>query len=217
MLQAVVPFYLHKFINNVFLFNEFMYDVSDDELVFLARQKQQEAIEYLFLKMKPKQERMVKKLLFEHRYCGLDFHDLMHVAMQTLFLAIDSYDPRKAVFDAYYHLLLQRELVNEMKKFNTYGHTLINTAMSLDEPLEEGQLMYDLIGKEDEQLHEYVFSESLQLLKEDNHLLTIEQKTVFSYYRLGYSYSEIGRIIKKNYRVISKMIQEILSLIVDQE
>lgn len=194
-----------------------MYDVSDDELVFLARQKQQEAIDYLCLKMKPKQERMVKKLLFEHRYCGLDFNDLMLVALQTLFLAIDSYDPRKAVFDAYYHLLLQRELVNEMKKFNTYGHTLINKAISLDEPLEEGQLMYDLIGKDDEQLHHYVFNESQQLLKEDNQTLNIEQKTVFSYYQLGYSYSEIGRIVKKNYRLISKMIQEILLRVADQE
>jgi DNA-directed RNA polymerase specialized sigma subunit len=194
-----------------------MYDVSDDELVFLARQKQQDAIDYLLIKVKPKQERMIKKLLSEHRYCGLDFNDLMVVAMQTLFLAIDSYNPSKAVFDAYYHLLLQRELVNEMKKFNTYGHTLINKAISFDEPLDEGQLMYDLIGIEDEAMKTYLFDPSVQLLKEDNLLLTIEQKIVFSYYRLGYSYSEIGRVLKKNYRLISKMIQEILSIILLQQ
>lgn len=194
-----------------------MYDVSDDELVFLARQKQQDAIDYLLIKVKPKQERLIKKLLSEHRYCGLDFNDLMVVAMQTLFLAIDSYNPSKAVFDAYYHLLLQRELVNEMKKFNTYGHTLINKAISLDEPLAEGQLMYDLIGTDDEAMNTYVFDPSVQLLKEDNLLLTIEQKIVFSYYRLGYSYSEIGRVMKKNYRLISKMIQEILSIILLQQ
>lgn len=217
MLQVVVRFYLLKFTNNGFLYKICKYDVSDDELVFLARQKHQDAIDYLLLKVRPKQERMIKKILFEHRYCGLDFNDLMVVAIQTLFLAIDSYDPSKAVFDAYYHLLLQRELVNEMKKFNTYGHTLINKAISLDEPLEEGQLMYDLVGKEDDMLNTYVFDPSIQLLKEDNLLLTIEQKTVFSYYQLGYSYSEIGRVMKKNYRLISKMIQEILAIMISQQ
>ena len=217
MLQVVVRFYLLKFTNNGFLYKICMYDVSDDELVFLARQKHQDAIDYLLLKVRPKQERMIKKILFEHRYCCLDFNDLMVVAIQKLFLAIDSYDPTKAVFDAYYHLLLQRELVNEMKKFNTYGHTLINKAISLDELLEEGQLMYDLVGKEDDMLNTYVFDPSIQLLKEDNLLLTIEQKTVFSYYQLGYSYSEIGRVMKKNYRLISKMIQEILAIMISQQ
>ena len=67
MLQVVVRFYLLKFTNNGFLYKICMYDVSDDELVFLARQKHQDAIDYLLLKVRPKQERMIKKILFEHR------------------------------------------------------------------------------------------------------------------------------------------------------
>jgi DNA-directed RNA polymerase specialized sigma24 family protein len=194
-----------------------MYDVSDDELVLLCRQKQEEAFVYLLEIMKPKQERLVRKMLYENRYCGLDTQDLMLIATQTLYLAIDSYDPTKAVFDAYYHLLLQRELTNEMKKFNSLGQTLLNTALSLDDNFEEGVMLYDVIGTEDETMQHYLFDESEQLLKEDNVVLSVEQKTMLAYYRLGYSYSEIGRIIKKNYRLISKAIQEILTLIQDRQ
>jgi DNA-directed RNA polymerase specialized sigma24 family protein len=194
-----------------------MYDVSDDELVLLCRQKQEEAFDYLLEKTRPKQERLVRKMLYEHRYCGLDTQDLMLVATQTLYLAIDSYDPSKAVFDAYYHLLLQRELTNEMKKFNSLGQTLLNTAISLDDTFEEGIILYDVIGSEDETMQHYLFDEAEQLLQDDNVVLSLEQKTILAYYRLGYSYSEIGRLIKKNYRIISKAIQEILHLIQERQ
>jgi DNA-directed RNA polymerase specialized sigma24 family protein len=184
-----------------------MIEVSDDELIFLARQKQEEALDMLFSRLKTKQERMVKKLLFEHRYCGLDEHDLLMVAMKTLYLAIDSYDPTKAVFDAYYHLLLQRELVNEMKKFNSGNHVLLNTALSLDEPMDDQHQLYDMIGAEDHAMHEHIYGSTRQLLENDQQPLTIEEKTIITYFHLGYSYSEIGRLIQKNYRYVSRVVQ----------
>jgi DNA-directed RNA polymerase specialized sigma24 family protein len=184
-----------------------MHEVSDDELIFLVRQKQEEAFDILFSRLKSKQERMVKKLLFEHRYCGLDERDLLLVAMQTLYLAIDSYDPSKAVFDAYYHILLQRELVNEMKKFNSGNHVLLNTALSLDEPMDDQHQLYDMIGAEDDTMYDHVYGPTRQLLEDEHHPLTIEEKTIITYFHLGYSYSEIGRLIQKNYRYVSKVVQ----------
>jgi DNA-directed RNA polymerase specialized sigma24 family protein len=184
-----------------------MIDVSDDELIFLVRQKQEEAFEILFNRLKSKQERIVKKLLFEHRYCGLDEHDLLLIAIQTLYLAIDSYDPSKAIFDAYFHILLQRELINEMKKFNSGNHVILNTALSLDEPLDDQHQLYDMIGYEDEVMHAHIYGSTRQLLEDDQHPLTVEEKTIITYFHLGYSYSEIGRLIQKNYRYVSRVVQ----------
>ena len=47
--------------------------------------------------------------------------------MQTLLLAIESYDPHKNIFDAYYHFLLQRELINELKNDkNFFDYKIFN-------------------------------------------------------------------------------------------
>ncbi|MFZ9704330.1 MAG: hypothetical protein ACO3BB_03590, partial [Bacilli bacterium] len=61
--------------------------LSDDEMVFLIRSQHQEAFRLLTEKMQSKQDRLIHKLMYMHRYCGLDYDDLKIVAMQTLLLA----------------------------------------------------------------------------------------------------------------------------------
>jgi RNA polymerase sigma factor (sigma-70 family) len=179
-------------------------NVSNDELVFLVRQRIEHAFIVLQQRMEIKQDRLIKKVLIQNRYCGLDFCDLKIVAMQALFNAIDSYNGKKTVFDAYYHLLLERELVNEMRRFNSRNHTYLNTAISLDEAMPEGGNLYDVIAHEDEKNKWSSYINDL--VDEDKLNLTPQQKTILVYRSLGYSYSEIGKILNKNYRQISRII-----------
>ncbi|MFA5235267.1 MAG: hypothetical protein WC399_00225 [Bacilli bacterium] len=184
-------------------------DVSDDELVFLARQHNREAERALFERMRPKQDRMIYRLLKDNRYSGLEPGDLKTIAIQSLYHAIDSYDGRKAVFDAYYHLLLERDLVNEIKKFNTFNQTLLNTALSFDEPLGEGGNLYDVIGAIDEKIGAVNSGHILELAEDVHSGLTPLEKAIVAYRMLGYSFSEIGRIYKKSYRQISRIVDKI--------
>jgi DNA-directed RNA polymerase specialized sigma24 family protein len=184
-------------------------DVSDDELVFLVRQHNLEAERILLERMRPKQERMIFRLLKDNRYSGLEPGDLKTIAIQSLYHAIDSYDGRKAVFDAFYHLLLERDLVNEIKKFNTFNQTLLNTALSFDEPLNEGGTLYDVIGQSDEKIGTVNPNHILELAEDVHSGLTPLEKAVLAYRMLGYSYSEIGRIFKKSYRQISRIVERI--------
>jgi DNA-directed RNA polymerase specialized sigma subunit len=186
--------------------------VSDDELVFLARSQHEEARIALQNKMQMKQSRMIRKLLFEHRSCGLEESDLQNIALHALNNAIESYDEKRSVFDAYYHLILQRELVNEMKKFNTHNHNVINTAVSLDYVLEEGTVMADIVGEEDREIKSQLDDFGLQLLEDESHHLTVQEKQMVAYYRLGYSFSAIGRMMNLNYRIISKILTRLYKL-----
>jgi DNA-binding CsgD family transcriptional regulator len=186
--------------------------VSDDELVFLSRSQHEEALYALQIRMQSKQTRMIRKLLYEHRSCGLEESDLSNLALHALHHAIESYDDKRAVFDAYYHLILQRELVNEMKKFNTHNHNVINTAVSLDYELEEGTVMSDIIGEEDQKIKSQLDDFGLTLLEDEAHQLTIQEKQMVAYYRLGYSFSAIGRIMHVNYRVVSKTLTKLYKL-----
>lgn len=182
---------------------------SDDELVFLIRQNCAEARRALEARMRPKQHRTIRRLLRENRCCGLEFDDLKIVATLSLYNAIDAYDCRKAVFDAYYHFLLERDLVNEMRKYNTFNHTLLNTAYSLDEPFEDGGSLYDVIGVSDEHIGSLSPEEILSFAEDAASGLTPKQKAMIGYRLLGYSYSEIGRILKMNYRLVSRMLHKL--------
>lgn len=180
--------------------------VSDDELVFLIRAKEGHAFDCLSARMQAKQDRMIVNLLKENRYCGLEHGDLKIVAINALFVSIDSYDPKRTLFDAYYHFILERELVNEMKRFNSGSHTLMNTALSFDEEIEEGTSLYELIGHHDERIKH---GEDLGLnhfLHHPDFKLTPEQQTLIRYRALGFSYEEIGDFMNLTYRQVSRMM-----------
>jgi DNA-directed RNA polymerase specialized sigma subunit len=162
-------------------------------------------------RMQIKQDRLIHKLLYMHRYCGLDYDDLKIVALQTLLLAIESYDPSKNIFDAYYHFLLQRELVNELKRFSSDNHNLINTALSLDFEIEDGSLLGDLVGQQDQKLIALVEDPFHQLLEGEDQHLSVKEKAILAYLKLGYSFTEIAKILGGHYRQISKIAKTLLA------
>jgi RNA polymerase sigma factor (sigma-70 family) len=186
-------------------------DISDDELVFLIRQKHIEATDFMLLRMAQKQDRLIHKMLTMHRYCGLDYDDLKIVAIQSLFLAIESYSPQKNKFDAYYHFLLQREIVNELKRFSAPNHQPINSAYSLDFEIEEGSTMADVIGLEDPSIKSRLDDPFYQLLESNDHRLEPVEEAILIYVRKGYSYSEIGKLMHRSYRQISRIVHRLLN------
>ena len=188
-----------------------MLTISDDEIVFLIRSKQPEAYQLMLERMQLKQDRLIHKLLYMHRYCGLDYDDLKIVALQTLLLAIESYDPCKNIFDAYYHFLLQRELINELKRFSSDNHNFINTALSLDYEIEDGSLLGDLVGQQDLKLIALVEDPFHQLLEGEDQRLSVKEKAILAYLKLGYSFTEIAKILGGHYRQISKIAKTLLA------
>lgn len=183
--------------------------VGNDELVFLSRSRSDLALEQLQNQMAWKQDCLIRKLLRENRYCGLEYDDLKIVAVLALYTAVDSYDPAKAVFDAYYHFILERELVNEMRRFNTGSQTILNTALSLDEEIDENSTLYDIVGAIDDKIKIGSGLDPLELAEDPSMGLNPLEKSIIAYRCLGFSYSEIGRIMKKNYRQISRIVHEI--------
>lgn len=187
-----------------------MSTLSDDELIFLIRSQQREAFQILLDKMQLKQDRLIHKLMYMHRYCGVDYDDLKLVAIQTLLLAIDAYHPKKNNFDAYYHFLLQRELINELKRFSSEQHAPINHAISFDYEMEEGSSLSEMIGEDDAKIYQPFTDPFYQLLESENGSLTPKEKAIIAYLKLGYSYTEIAKIMNDHYRQISKIAKRIL-------
>jgi RNA polymerase sigma factor (sigma-70 family) len=187
-------------------------DISNDELVFLIRSKESMAFDILAKRMKSKQERLIHQVLKDNRYCGLDENDLLIVALDALFIAIDSYDPLRTVFDAYYHFILNRELIHALQRHSTGAQNFLNTAMSFDEEIEEGTSLYDLIGKEDETIKFGNDGGLKQLLHHPVLKLNAMQKVMIQLRTLGYSYEEIAQQLKLNYRQVSRQMIKLMKV-----
>ena len=187
-------------------------DVSYDELIFLIRQKQLEALPFLEQAMHAKMLHYVRKTFHRHRRCTLDEKDLLSLAYQTLYLAIDSYQPNRVHFDAYFHVLLERELMHAMRKYNQPHHIVLDQALSLDAEFEEGSNLYELVGEEDSFLLRYHNSPLVYLLEADD-ALTVEQRLILVLFQQGYSLKEIGQRIQKNYRQVARLLKQLEPLL----
>jgi RNA polymerase sigma factor (sigma-70 family) len=182
--------------------------VSDDELVFLVRQKQDEADELLQLRMQEKLHSLVKKFYYHHRKCLLEEDDLWSVALKSFYIAIDSYQHQKVHFDAYVHVIVERELMHIMRHFNQPHHHVLDFALSLDEVPVDGTPLYEVIGDEDKDL-KGEFNNPFYTLLEHEDTLSLEERIIIAYARLGYSFKEIGKVLKKNYRQVTRMVKKL--------
>lgn len=181
--------------------------ISDDELVFLSRQGNAEAKRKLQIRYFKKQDRLIQKLLLENRYCGLEREDLLVIANKALDICIDSFSPNKNIFDAYYHLILTRELVNEMQKYSSPSQVILNVSMSLDAPIdnESGTALYEVVGHPEDIFNQFENAFYNKL----NNLSDLEKQVLY-YRSLDYNFKEIGEILKKNYRQISRIYYELV-------
>jgi RNA polymerase sigma factor (sigma-70 family) len=187
-------------------------DVSYDELVFLIRQKQLEALPILEEAMESKMVHYVRKTFHSHRRCALEEKDLLSLAYQTLYLAIDSYQPQRVHFDAYFHVLLERELMHAMRKYNQPHHIVLDQALSLDAEFEEGTNLYELVGEDDDRLYHQQNSPLVYLLESEDEL-TVEQRIILVLFQRGYSLKEIGQHIQKNYRQVARLLKQLEPLL----
>jgi DNA-binding CsgD family transcriptional regulator len=73
-----------------------------------------------------------------------------------------------------------------------------------------------MIGEDDRKIYQPFSDPFYQLLESDNLSLTIKEKAIIAYLKLGYSYTEIAKIMKEHYRQISKIAKRILEKYRDQ-
>ena len=190
-----------------------MDNVSDDELVFLIRQKHFEADKMLVERMREKLMMLVKKFYFQHRRCLLEEDDLWTNALKSLYIAIDSYQHQKVHFDAYVYVIVERELMHVMRHFNQPHHHVVDYALSLDDAPEDGTPLYEVIGEDDNLLKNQLNDPFHSLLEQDDGL-TLDERIIIVYARLGYSFKEIGKVLKKNYRQVTRIVKKLKDKVV---
>lgn len=187
--------------------------MDDERLVYIARQGNDSALEFLMNKFRG----LVKQRSRAYFLIGGDREDLIQEGMLGLFKAIrDFRADKEASFRVFAELCITRQLITAIKTASRRKHAPLNTYISLDGPAygEENDItLFDIVPKENAAANpeEIVLTRERQsdvgsmLLK----LLSTYERAVFHHYLQGESYQEIGRILGKTPKSIDNALQRI--------
>jgi DNA-directed RNA polymerase specialized sigma24 family protein len=189
--------------------------VSDDELVYLVRQKNEEALSMLLFRYHDIRDVLIWQTLKNNRYCGIDYDDLKQVAYEALMLILATYDMRKSCFFSYWKLLISRELRGFYKNHNGISAAMLNTALSYDagDEYERNYCVSQSVAFDGPSLIDSLnASDCLQRLAEDvDHCFSPPEKAIMAYRMLGYSYEEISTIMHFTNRKLCRLILNLRS------
>ena len=188
-------------------------NLTDEELITLFRDGDQEAMEMLLNKYKEMVLRKAKSMYI----LGGDSDDLIQEGMLGLFKAVRDYDcGRDASFRTFAQLCVTRQLYTAVKASSRKKHLPLNTAISLSRPMredgEEEEEFLDcleadassnpevyLIGQEEmERLEEKIEKE-----------LSAFEKQVLELHLTGMGYVEIAHVLNRDEKSTDNALQRI--------
>ena len=187
--------------------------LTDEELITLFRDGDQEAMEKLLNKYKEMVLRKAKSMYI----LGGDSDDLIQEGMLGLFKAVRDYDcGRDASFRTFAQLCVTRQLYTAVKASSRKKHLPLNTAISLSRPVRED-------GEEDEEFLDcleadassnpevyLIGQEEIERLEEkiEKELSPLE-KQVLELHLTGMGYVEIAHVLNRDEKSTDNALQRI--------
>lgn len=183
---------------------------TDEEVILLLRDGNQEATEYLFKKYAPLVKRSIRTLYL----IGADTEDLSQEGMIGLFKAIQNYqNDNSASFYTFAKLCIDRQIYSAIKASNRKKHSPLNSYISFYSHVgeEESKLIDNLeAGENFNPEHIILDKENMSdLEKRLMERLSSLEKNVLHLYLEGKSYADIGNTLGKPAKSIDNAVQRI--------
>ena len=113
-------------------------EYNDFELIYMAKEKNEEAIEMLYDKYKPLLDKKARECYLLCKNKGLEYNDFLQEAMIGFEEAIFSFDLNSnTLFYTFVNICVDRQLNTILAKLNRKKHKLLNEAISLDYTYED--------------------------------------------------------------------------------
>ncbi|MBO5469751.1 MAG: sigma-70 family RNA polymerase sigma factor [Lachnospiraceae bacterium] len=185
-------------------------NLTDEDVIRLARNGNQDATEYMLKKYSP----LVKKSIRTLYLIGADTEDLSQEGMIGLFKAVQNYkDENQASFYTFAKVCIDRQIYSAIKASNRKKHSPLNTYISFYSRgnEEEMQLIENLEASRNSN-PEHVVLDQENASRIENLLqsrLSKMEKEVLPLYLEGLSYSEIAERLGKQAKSIDNTVQRI--------
>lgn len=185
-------------------------EYNDYELISLAHEQNEDAINIIYEKYKPI---IVSKCNTYIKYIkGIELSDLIQECYIVLNAAINTFNQEKDnIFYTFINLCLDRYLISEYKKSNNTKNKLLNESLSLDSLDNEDKNLIKII-KDDKYNPELELIQELNFMELYNKIidkLTYLEELVFILKVQNFNYKEIASILDKDSKSIDNAIQRI--------
>ena len=180
-------------------------DTNDYELVFLAQEGNEDAINLIYQKYKPIIVKKSKNSIVFADHHGIDINDIMQEGFIGLDEAIKNFSQdTDASFYTFALLCIDRQILNYIRKMTGGKDKPLNEAISITDNLEKTvddgtNIELSFVGKEND----------LKMADEIRNILTDFERTVFDMKIKGYSFEEIGKLLNKDKKSIYNTFQRI--------
>ena len=187
-------------------------EISDDELIYLAREKNQYAEDILYSRYYKNINYFLKEI-YSYKEAYYDNDDLKQIALLKFISCVEKYDEDNGNFYSFCKLVIKRSIFDylkiENKKIIDYS---LNNFINDNEDIMyidlicEHSIEYDKVKNDviNEETKEKIFS-----LLEDN------ERRILEYKLMGYSYKEISLVFDKPIKFIDNQLVKIKNKIKD--
>lgn len=186
-------------------------EYNDYELVALAHEHNEDAINKLYEKYKPlihSKSREVYKYVSNK---GIELSDVIQEAMIGFEEAIRDFNQNdNAIFYTFASICVDRQLKSMMLKFSRDKHKILNEAISFDNDQDNINILNFIYDDNDNPENEIISKEDNQeILKTIQNKLTTFELDVFNLRIKGYSNGDIASLLNKDVKSIDNTLQRI--------
>ena len=173
-------------------------DTNDYELVSLAQDGNEDAINIIYQKYKPIIIKKSKNAIFFATHHGIEINDIMQEGYIGLDEAIKNFSQDSdASFYTFALLCINRQIVNYLRKTTGGKDRVLNEAVAIDETLERV-----LSDESDVELSFFNKNEEHDIIEDIRKILTDFELEVFDMKINGYNFDEIANTLNKDVKSI---------------
>ncbi len=180
-------------------------EYNDYELVFLAQEGNEDAINIIYKKYKPIIVKKSKLAIYSTKNSGSEINDVMQEAYLGLEEAIKNFSQNdEATFYTFANLCIDRKISNYIRKMANKKNILLNEAIFIDENMEN--YLKDTTDIESNLIRKVMKEEIINKIYDK---FTTLEKDVYNLLVDGYSLAEISNKLEKDIKSIYNTIDRI--------
>ena len=171
---------------------------NDYELVSLAQEGNEDAINIIYQKYRPIIIKKSKNAILYATHHGIEINDIMQEGYIGLDEAIKNFSQDSdASFYTFSLLCINRQIVNYLRKTTGGKDKILNNAVTLDDTLEKV-----ISDDKDVELVFFYKNEELDIIQDIRKILTDFELEVFNMKINGYTFDEIANTLNKDRKSI---------------
>ncbi len=178
-------------------------------LINLAKQGNQQAMEQLFRLYRPK----ITSICREYFLVGADFDDLIQEGMIGLYKAITAYDANKNNFNTFASLCIHRQIQNAVKNANSKKNNPLNSYIPINyEDSDEDDSTSNIVIVDDSSdLEKNYINNQLKavVISKVKDILTDDQFQLLKMFLNGESYAIIAKKLNMTVKKVDNVLQSI--------